>query len=141
MPKEKLRDTDRFFNITRSQAFRVVVRAFARAGIPRPIRDRDRVGAVHILCHSGAIARLKRTGNPKAVQDQLRHKSALMTMRYMKTLSADETQLSHIATEGLPQCSPRSFPGCSFFISCVNSHISPHEFALKTSLNFGLVIR
>ncbi len=87
----KLRDTDRFFDITRSQAFRIVVEAFTKAGIPRPRRDRDRVGAVHILRHSGAIERLKRTGNPKAVQDQLRHKSALMTLRYLKTISADES--------------------------------------------------
>ena len=41
--------------------------------------------------HSGAIEWLKQTGNPKAVQDQLRPKSPLMTMRYLKTLSADES--------------------------------------------------
>ena len=116
MPKEKLRNTYRFFNIPRSQAFRVVVGAFARAGILRPMRDRDRVGAAHILRHSGAIECLKRTGNPNAVQDQLRHKSALMMKCYLKLLSADKTQLDHVATEGLSQCSPRSFPGYSFSI-------------------------
>jgi len=89
--RHKLDDTDRLFPITRSQVFRVVTIAFDRAGIPRPRRNTDRVGAVHILRHSGAIERLKDTGNPKAVQDQLRHKSALMTMRYLKTLSADES--------------------------------------------------
>jgi integrase len=87
----KLSENDRFFNITRSQAFRIVTQAFDRAGIPRPHRDTEKVGAVHILRHSGAIERLRQTGNPKAVQDQLRHKSALMTMRYLKTLSADES--------------------------------------------------
>ena len=40
------------------------------------------------LRHSGAIARLEATGNPKALQDQLRHFSARMTLRYMKTLPA-----------------------------------------------------
>lgn len=89
--RHKLDGTDRLFPITRSQVFRVVTTAFDRAGIPRPRRNTDRVGAVHILRHSGAISRLGRTGNPKAVQDQLRHKSALMTMRYLKTLSADES--------------------------------------------------
>jgi len=89
--RQKLSDLDRFFPITRSQAFRIVTAAFDRAGIPRPRRDVDRVGAVHILRHSGAIERLRQTGNPKAVQDQLRHKSALMTMRYLKTISADES--------------------------------------------------
>ena len=87
----KLNEYDRFFPITRSQAFRIVTAAFDRAGIPRPHRDIEKVGAVHILRHSGAIERLKQTGNPKAVQDQLRHKSALMTMRYLKTVSADES--------------------------------------------------
>ena len=89
--RHKLDDSDRFFPITRSQAFRIVTTAFDCAGIPRPRRNTDRVGAVHILRHSGAISRLERTGNPKAVQDQLRHKSALMTLRYLKTLSADES--------------------------------------------------
>ena len=89
--RHKLDESDRLFPITRSQAFRIVTTAFDRAGITRPRRDLDKVGAVHILRHSGAIERLKQTGNPKAVQDQLRHKSALMTMRYLKTLSHEES--------------------------------------------------
>ena len=89
--RSKLDETDRFFPITRSQAFRIVATAFDQAGVTRPRRDVDRVGAVHILRHSGAIERLRQTGNPKAVQDQLRHKSALMTMRYLKTLSQEES--------------------------------------------------
>ena len=84
-------ETARIFPITRSRTFRIVQAAFDKAGIPRPERARDRVGAVHILRHSGAIARLQAMGNPKAVQDQLRHKSAAMTLRYLKTLSADES--------------------------------------------------
>lgn len=89
--RHRLNEYDCFFPITRSQAFRIVTQAFDRAGITKPSRDVDKVGAVHILRHSGAIERLRQTGNPKAVQDQLRHKSALMTMRYLKTLSADES--------------------------------------------------
>jgi len=38
-----------------------------------------------------AIERLKQGGNPKAVPDQLQHKSAQMTLRYLKTVSADES--------------------------------------------------
>ena len=87
----KLNEYDRFFPITRSQAFRIITAAFDRAAIQRPHRATERVGAVHILRHSGAIERLRQTGNPKAVQDQLRHKSALMTMRYLKTLNEDES--------------------------------------------------
>ena len=87
----KIAETARIFPITRSQAFRIVQSTYDKTGIPRPSRARDKVGAVHVLRHSGAIERLRRTGNPKAVQDQLRHKSAAMTLRYLKTLSADES--------------------------------------------------
>ena len=87
----KIGEGERIFPVSRSQAFRVVTEAFDRAGIPRPSKEHDHVGGVHILRHSGAIERLRLTGNPRATQSQLRHKSALMTMRYLKTLSADES--------------------------------------------------
>ena len=82
---------DRLFGISRSQAFRVIEDAYQRAGVRQPSRATDHVGAVHALRHSGALARLAASGNPKSVQHQLRHKSAQMTLRYMKTLSADES--------------------------------------------------
>ena len=47
--------------------------------------------AVQVLCHAGAMARLRETGNPKALRDQLRHVDARMTIRYLKTLSAAES--------------------------------------------------
>jgi len=75
------------FPITRKRVYQIVQEAFERAGIPKPAH----VGAVHVLRHSGAIERLRQTGNPKALQDQLRHKSARMTLRYLKTLSAKES--------------------------------------------------
>jgi integrase len=87
----KLSETAHVFPVSRSQCFRIVCDSFDRAGVRRPTRDKDRVGAVHILRHSGAIERLRQTGNPKALQDQLRHKSAQMTLRYLKTVSADES--------------------------------------------------
>ena len=89
--REKVKETARIFPITRSQAFRIVTEAFDKSGVIRPTVDRDHVGGVHILRHSGAIERLRVTGNPKAVQDQLRHIDAAMTIRYMKTLSAEES--------------------------------------------------
>jgi len=70
-----------------SRVFQIVKALAAQAGLVKP----DGVGTVHILRHSGALERLKQTGNPKAVQDQLRHRSALMTLRYMKTLSHEES--------------------------------------------------
>jgi integrase len=89
--RAKIGESERIFPVSRSQAFRIVTQAFDKAGIPRPSKERDHVGGVHILRHSGAIERLRLTGNPRVTQSQLRHKSALMTMRYLKTLSADES--------------------------------------------------
>ena len=89
--RTRIGEGERIFAVSRSQAFRIVTEAFDKAGIPRPSKECGHVGGVHILRHSGAIERLRLTGNPKAVQDQLRHRSALMTMKYLKTLSADES--------------------------------------------------
>jgi len=85
--REKIEPGDRMFPIDRSRVFRIVDRAFKITGIPKP----PHVGTVHVLRHSGALALLAATGNPKAVQDHLRHQSARMTLRYMKTLSAKES--------------------------------------------------
>jgi len=89
--RARIGESERIFPVSRSQAFRIVTGGFDGAGIPRPSKEHDHVGGVHILRHSGAIERLRLTGNPRATQSQLRHKSALMTMRYLKTLSADES--------------------------------------------------
>ena len=89
--RARIGESEHIFPVSRSQAFRIVTEAFDKAGIPRPSKQRDHVGGVHVLRHSGAIERLRLTGNPRATQSQLRHKSALMTMRYLKTLSADES--------------------------------------------------
>jgi len=75
------------FPVKRSRAFQIVDSAMKSSGISKPAH----VGAVHVLRHSGLIERLRITGNPKAVQEQARHSTALMTMRYLKTLSAEES--------------------------------------------------
>jgi len=82
-----IKPDERLFKINRFRVHQIVKAAMSKAGVVKP----DGVGSVHVLRHSGAIARLQATGNPKAVQDQLRHKSALMTLRYMKTLSHQES--------------------------------------------------
>jgi integrase len=81
------------FGITRSTAYRIIVAAYAKAGLRRPGIKTDRVGCVHILRHSGALERLKLTNNPRAVQHQLRHRSSAMTLRYLKTQQADESMV------------------------------------------------
>jgi integrase/recombinase XerD len=76
----------RIFPINRTRAFQICELAIIVAGVSKP----DNVGSCHVLRHSGAIERLRATSNPRAVQEQLRHSTAQMTLRYLKTLSADE---------------------------------------------------
>lgn len=75
------------FPVTRTRVFQIVTAAMNAAGVAKP----DGVGAVHVLRHSGALHRLAVTGHPKALQDQLGHSQATMTIRYMKTLQQEES--------------------------------------------------
>ena len=84
--REGLGPDDRLFPIKRARAFQIVELAMYAAGVNKP----SHVGACHVLRHSGALERLRATGNPRAVQEQLRHTTAQMTLRYLKTLSAEE---------------------------------------------------
>ena len=45
---------------------------------------------MHVLRHSGAIARLRAIGDPRSVQAQLGHASIDMTMRYMRTVQIED---------------------------------------------------
>jgi len=76
----------KLFPVNRTRVFQIIDGAFKMAGLAKP----DGVGTVHIMRHSGALERLQRTKNPQAVQEQLRHKSIRMTLRYMKTLAHEE---------------------------------------------------
>jgi len=78
---------DSIFNISRSQAFRQIEVVYQKSGVRQPSTLRDHTGAVHVIRHSGAIYRLSLSGNPRSTQEQLRHKSAGMTLRYLKTIS------------------------------------------------------
>jgi len=69
---------DRLFPITRVRAWQIIKECAARAGIDKRIY-------CHLLRHGGAIARLKRTGNPKSLQIHLGHSDIKMTMRYLST--------------------------------------------------------
>lgn len=83
----EIKPEDPVFAITKYRAHQILKRAFERAGIQKP----PHVGAVHVLRHSGALERLKETGNPQALQEQLGHTTAKMTLRYLKTLTAEES--------------------------------------------------
>lgn len=76
---------DAFFPISRRRVHQLIAQGLDAAGIRKP----DRVGAVHLLRHTGAIERLRRTGNPRSIQHQLRHSDGAMTLRYLKTLESE----------------------------------------------------
>jgi integrase/recombinase XerD len=76
--RKRLGPEDRLFPITRVRAWQVVKECAGRAGIERRVY-------CHLLRHGGAIARLRRTGNPKSLQIHLGHSDIKMTMRYLST--------------------------------------------------------
>ena len=76
----------RIFPITRKRAHQIVQRAFKEAGVVKP----PGTGHCHVLRHSGALERLRLTRNPRALQEQLRHLTPDMTLRYFKTLTREE---------------------------------------------------
>jgi integrase/recombinase XerD len=79
-----LKPEDRFFGVTRVRAWQIIKECADKAGIDRRIY-------CHLLRHGGAIARLKRTGNPKSLQIHLGHSDMKMTMRYLATLQTIES--------------------------------------------------
>ena len=79
-----LKAEDRFFSISRVRAWQIIKVCADRAGIDRRVY-------CHLLRHAGAIARLKRTGNPKSLQIYLGHSDMKMTMRYLATLQTMES--------------------------------------------------
>jgi integrase len=78
-----LKATDRFFNLNRKNAHKMLVKAAKLAGLNKRVYP-------HLLRHSCAIERLRQTGNPKALQWHLGHNSMAMTMRYLATLTMEE---------------------------------------------------
>jgi integrase len=78
-----LKPTDRFFDLNRKNAHKMLVKAAKLAGLTKRVYP-------HLLRHSCAIERLRQTGNPKALQWHLGHSSMAMTMRYLATLTMEE---------------------------------------------------
>ncbi len=79
-----LKPEDRLFPISRVRAWQVIKECANKAGIDRRVY-------CHLLRHGGAIARLKRTGNPKSLQIHLGHADMKMSMRYLATMQVAES--------------------------------------------------
>lgn len=75
----------KFFNLTRVRVWQILQMAAAKAGL-----DYKRVYP-HLMRHSGSIARLKRTGNLRSLQEHLGHADSKMTTRYLSTMQVIES--------------------------------------------------
>ena len=82
--QEKLHPQDRFFPFNRVRGWQIIKQAAVRAGFEKRIFP-------HLLRHSDAIERLRQTGNPKALKHHLGHSSISMVMRYLSTLTQEES--------------------------------------------------
>jgi len=73
----------RFFRINRHRAWQILNEAREAAGLQKRVFP-------HLLRHSDAIIRLRKTGNPKALQYHLGHNTPAMTLRYLSTLTQED---------------------------------------------------
>jgi site-specific recombinase XerD len=81
---KNLKPNDRIFNITRQRAWQIVKEVGIQAGFTKKIW-------CHLFRHSDAIYRLRATMNPKALQHHLNHKSVAMSLRYLATLTHEDS--------------------------------------------------
>jgi integrase/recombinase XerD len=76
---------EKFFTISRVRVWQILQQASKIAGL-----DYKRVYP-HLMRHSGSVARLKRTGNIRSLQEHLGHTDSKMTQRYLSTMQAIES--------------------------------------------------
>lgn len=81
---KKLDSQDKLFPFNRIRGWQIIKEAATRAGFEKRVFP-------HLLRHSDAIERLRQTGNPKALQHHLGHSSISMVMRYLSTLSQEDS--------------------------------------------------
>ncbi|OIO33782.1 MAG: hypothetical protein AUJ70_02560 [Candidatus Omnitrophica bacterium CG1_02_40_15] len=81
--RTKIEPREPFFDINRSRAWQVLNEARERSGMQKRVFP-------HLLRHSDAIIRLRKTGNPKALQYHLGHNTPAMTLRYLSTLTQED---------------------------------------------------
>ena len=81
--RAKIEPKERFFDINRSRAWQILNEAREASGLEKRVFP-------HLLRHSDAIIRLRKTGNPKALQYHLGHSTPAMTLRYLSTLTQED---------------------------------------------------
>ena len=82
--RNKIESEQKFFTINRQRAWQILKEVSKKAGLTKRIYP-------HLLRHSDAIERLRQTGNPKALQHHLGHSSIIMVMRYLSTLTEEDS--------------------------------------------------
>ena len=75
---------NRFFPFNRIRGWQIIKQAARNAEFKKRVFP-------HLLRHSDAIERLRQTGNPKALQHHLGHSSISMVLRYLSTLTQEES--------------------------------------------------
>lgn len=73
---------DRLFKINRFRAYQIISE-LGKSALGKRVFP-------HLLRHSDAIIRLRKTGNPKALQYHLGHNTPAMTLRYLSTLTYED---------------------------------------------------
>ncbi len=79
-----IKQNEEFFPINRQRAWQILKEVSNKAGITKRVYP-------HLLRHSDAIERLRQTGHPKALQHHLGHSSPVMVMRYLSTLTQEDS--------------------------------------------------
>ena len=82
--RKKVEPEQKLFPINRQRAWQILKKVSQRSGFTKRIYP-------HLLRHSDAIERLRQTGNPKALQHHLGHSSTVMVMRYLSTLTEEDS--------------------------------------------------
>lgn len=82
--EKKFDSHDRFFPFNRIRGWQIIKDTALKAQINKRVFP-------HLLRHSDAIERLRQTGNPKALQYHLGHSSISMVMRYLATLTQEDS--------------------------------------------------
>ena len=81
--RKKIELKMRFFRINRFRAWQILDEVAKKSGIGKRVFP-------HLLRHSDAIIRLRKTGDPKALQYHLGHNTPAMTLRYLSTLTQED---------------------------------------------------
>ena len=82
--RNKLDPQERLFPFNRVRGWKIIKDTAIKVGLNKRVYP-------HLLRHSDAIERLRQTGNPKALQHHLGHSSITMVMRYLSTLTQEDS--------------------------------------------------